>query len=265
MTVTENREAIESLLRKFQPISLEEMDAVKLFDRQDTKFIFGDHLLTDLLTDLKERSRVLTINDKQLLRYENLYYDTDDLLLYRQHHNQQLSRYKVRYRKYLDSGTCYFEIKQKNNKGRTIKRRILMPDLQYPFDDVAQSMILERVGVSPEQLSPSLDTFFTRMTLVGESLRDRVTIDFDIKVRGNEEQREFLHLVIAEIKQSRYSTKSDFFQIMRKHRIQNIRFSKYCMGILYTYPDMKYNRFKPTMLKINRILSGTNHGKLVYG
>ena len=135
MTVTENRAAIESLLRKFQPISLEEMDAVKLFDRQDTKFIFGDHLLTDLLADLKERFSVLTINDKQLLRYENLYYDTNDLLLYRQHHNQQLSRYKVRYRKYLDSGTCCFEIKQRNNKGRNIKRRILMPDLQCIWRD----------------------------------------------------------------------------------------------------------------------------------
>ncbi len=265
MTAKRNLEVVQSILREFQPISLEGMDAVKLLDRQDTKFIFGDYVLPCLLAHLRAKFKVLTIAGKSMLRYENLYFDTEDLLLYRQHHNEQLSRYKIRYRRYLDSGTSYFEIKQKNNKNRTIKRRIQVPDMRYPFDDVAGLMIKEHIGISQDRFTSTLDTYFTRVTLVGESLRDRVTIDFDIKVRGNGVKKEFHHLAIAEIKQCRYSSRSDFFRVMKKLGIQEMRLSKYCMGILATYPNVKYNRFKPKIMKINQIVSKANRLELGYG
>jgi hypothetical protein len=34
-----------------------------------------------------------------------------------------------------------------------------------------------------------------------------------------------------------------------------MRFSKYCMGLLHVNDNVKYNRFKPRLLQINKILA----------
>jgi hypothetical protein len=59
----------------------------------------------------------------------------------------------------------------------------------------------------------------------------------------------------AEIKQKKYNPKSDFIQILRNHKIPEMRFSKYCMGMLHVNKKIKYNRFKPKLLQINKILT----------
>ena len=59
----------------------------------------------------------------------------------------------------------------------------------------------------------------------------------------------------TEIKQNKYHPKSDFIQILREMRIPEMRFSKYCMGILHIYKKIKYNRFKPKLTQINKILT----------
>ena len=51
-----------------------------------------------------------------------------------------------------------------------------------------------------------------------------------------------------------YNPKSEFIQILRKMKIPEMRFSKYCMGILHTYEHVKFNRFKPKLTQINKIL-----------
>ena len=58
-------------------------------------------------------------------------------------------------------------------------------------------------------------------------------------------------------KQNKYNPKSDFIKILRDLNIQEMRFSKYCMGVLHLNDNVKYNRFKPRLLQINKILSQT--------
>ena len=108
----------------FEPISLSEMDSVKLMNRSDTKFVFSNQTLLQTLPKLQGYYRVLEIENIRLSSYQSLYYDTEDFQFYHQHHNGKTNRNKVRYREYIDSGISFLEIKHKNNKGKTIKKRI---------------------------------------------------------------------------------------------------------------------------------------------
>jgi len=42
---------------------------------------------------------------------------------------------------------------------------------------------------------------------------------------------------------------------LRSLKIPEMRFSKYCMGMLHVNKGIKYNRFKPKLLQINKILT----------
>ena len=43
---------VEQTITQFDPISLEEMDSVKLQDRVDTKYVFGMHQLPGVLRSM---------------------------------------------------------------------------------------------------------------------------------------------------------------------------------------------------------------------
>ena len=115
---------IESILKQFPSISLQEIKDISLSGRYDRKFIFEKPLLKNILNSIAAYYKILETGDTRLNKYETLYYDTPDFELYKSHHNGKLNRYKIRTRKYVDSGICYFEIKSKNNKGQTSKDRL---------------------------------------------------------------------------------------------------------------------------------------------
>ena len=91
--------------------------------------------------------------------------------------------------------------------------------------------------------------------MANNSLTERLTIDINLSVKNGTDVKLFDQLVITEIKQNKYNPKSDFIQILREMRIPEMRFSKYCMGILHIYKKIKYNRFKPKLTQINKILN----------
>ena len=139
--------ALQKFIEKFEPITLEEMESVKLMDRVDTKYVFPFSQLPHILDEMKSYYRLLDINNIRMHRYESLYYDTNDFQLYAKHQSGRLNRYKLRFRKYVDSnGLTFFEIKFKNNKGRTIKdisdeikkhlTKYFKPELVNRFSDI---------------------------------------------------------------------------------------------------------------------------------
>ena len=97
------------IIQEYNSISLQQLDATKLLERKDTKFIFHEGLLPALLDDLKSNFRILEINGHHVMDYENQYFDTPDFLFYSDHHNGARSRYKLRYRKYSQPKAIYFE------------------------------------------------------------------------------------------------------------------------------------------------------------
>ena len=108
-------------------------------------------------------------------------------------------------------------------------------------------MILEIIGLPPEQLSPKLDIQFSRITLADNSFNERLTIDTNLSAKNGISSKIFDQLAVAEIKQKKYDPKSDFIQILRDLKIPEMRFSKYCMGMLHVKKGIKHNRFKPKL------------------
>ena len=242
-------------LSEFNSISLKDLDKVQLLNRKDTKFVFSQNKLLQLLDRLKPFYRILEIEGKRTFIYDNTYFDTDEFFFYTQHHNECRKRFKVRHRKYCETNDQYFEIKIKDNKNRTIKKRLKINDGNGHFGEEEKRLISETIGLSPQHLIPKLNMKFSRITLADKSFSERLTIDTNLSVLNGTGSKMFDQLVISEIKQKKYNPKSDFIQILRDLKIPEMRFSKYCMGMLHVNRGIKYNRFKPKLLQINKILT----------
>ncbi|MBI5324601.1 MAG: polyphosphate polymerase domain-containing protein [Ignavibacteriae bacterium] len=243
----------ENELEQFSTVSLEYLNTLNLNNRHDTKFAFRENELPDILHEMNSNYNILDIENKREFIYENLYYDTPDLFMYFQHHNGKLNRYKIRYRKYIDNNTCYFEIKRKTNKRITVKNRIQADKIEEKLSSEAKELINEEVEIKPENLSPTLWVVYSRITLVHKEKNEKVTFDRDISFKGMINGWSHLPgLIIAEIKQERFSPNSEFIKLMNKFRFREINISKYATGSIMSYPDIKYNRFKPRLLFINK-------------
>ena len=242
-------------LSEFNSISLKDLDKVQLLNRKDTKFVFSQNKLLQLLDRLKPFYRILEIEGKRTFIYDNTYFDTDEFFFYTQHHNECRKRFKVRHRKYCETNDQYFEIKIKDNKNWTIKKRLKINDGNGHFGEEEKRLISETIGLSPQHLIPKLNMKFSRITLADKSFSERLTIDTNLSVLNGTGSKMFDQLVISEIKQKKYNPKSNFIRILRNLKIPEMRFSKYCMGMLHVNRGIKYNRFKPKLLRINKILT----------
>jgi len=243
----------QHILSSFDPITLDEMDSVKLLDRMDTKFTFNVRHLPSILAAVKEHYRVLEINGLKSSRYETLYFDTEDFRLYTVHHNGKLNRYKVRYRSYLDSNQCFFEVKFKTNKGRTIKSRIKRKEIPLTITGRAEDLLVEKSPLIASTLHPALWVYYTRITLVNKAGGERLTIDVNLHYNNYKTEKAYPRLVIAEVKQER-SASSPFLNVMKEKKIADVSISKYCYGIVSTYEHIKKNRFKPKLRTLNKIM-----------
>jgi hypothetical protein len=141
-------------------ISLEEMDGVKLMNRTDTKFTFSISVLPEIFQNLSQFYDVLEIYNKRIHEYKSLYFDTKKRKFYYDHHNQRVNRFKVRFREYVDSGLTFLEVKRKNNKGKTIKKRLKVKDIVTSIKSEQQEYINKIIGqkldVFPRQFSSSI-------------------------------------------------------------------------------------------------------------
>jgi len=239
-------------LDAFNPISLEEITGAKLYDRIDTKFLFRLDLLPGILKELQPFYRIMNVNHTRISRYETCYYDTPDFAFYRQHHNGKLNRWKVRTRKYVNSDQCYFELKFKNNKDRTVKDRIEIHETDDPIHGASKRLLLQQTPFEPGMLQPVLTVLYDRITLVNNSLTERLTIDTRLSFRAAGEECSFPMIAIAEIKQEKAS-RSQFLSVMHQYHIRKQAISKYCIGIASIFREIKKNNFKVKLRHINQL------------
>lgn len=247
-------EDTQSILAKFIPISLERMKEVTLLDRIDKKFIFNAEMLGDILEKLATDYYALEINGLRTARYETVYFDTPSYEMYTKHHNGKLNRHKVRFRTYLDSEKSFFEIKFKNNKGRTLKTRVKNEVNNYTITGNLQLLLNEKTSYKVSELERVLRVFYYRITLINKNLTERITIDFGLEYEHKGEFFHFPNLVIAEVKQDK-SADSIFKDLMLEKRIKPLSLSKYCLGIAKTVKEVKTNNLKPKIRYVNQIIS----------
>lgn len=244
---------VKEITQKFDGTTLEEMDAVKLMNRTDTKFILNIESFPAVLEEASKYYKILEIDSERGMQYETVYFDTEDFKLYHAHQNGKLNRYKIRRREYCISGKNFLEVKFKNNKSRTIKDRIKRDKSDPHFCDVTDEFMQDKFPYSQEDLEVKLTNFFTRIMLVHKTAKERITLDMNLGFRNDYKEVKLPFLVIAEVKQEGYSSSSTFIQILRKFKIQPTGMSKYCIGTVLLNPHLKHNRFKPKLLTLNKL------------
>lgn len=254
----------QDILSQMKPISLAEMESIKLMNRIDTKFVVNlDRLPLILQMAHQHGYFAQAINGIRIAKYDTLYYDTADLAMYTMHHNRHLRRQKIRIRKYLGSDLTFLEVKNKTNTGRTKKKRRQIPEGDFPdnltsaLDNIPEvkAFVAEKSRFPVETLLPQLHTQFSRITLVNNAHTERLTIDFNLLWVNDATNRTmtFEKLMIIELKQDGLAD-SEMKDILQSLRIHPAKMSKYCIGVALTNPQAKLNRFKPKIRKIEKVV-----------
>lgn len=244
---------IDGNIAGFKPISLEEMDHVRLMNRMDTKFIFHDGLLPLILSKAFNDYRMLEIDGTRLFQYNSLYYDTEGLKFYLEHHNGIRPRFKVRFREYVDTSAVYLEIKRKTNKERTRKTRMQVEEIETSLTQSSLQFIKEKIPADYPPLTASLSTHFKRMTLVSLKGNERITIDTNLAFKNKKQEKNLPRLIICEVKRDASADFSIFMRILNNNHIHSGNLSKYCLGAVLLRKDIKANRYKEKILEINRL------------
>lgn len=243
---------LAEILTHFKPISLSEMDSVQLMNRLDTKFMFHSNELSDFLHDLESKYRVLEVEGQRQCRYMTLYYDTVDFKYFIEHQNGKRHRYKIRKREYIESHVSYLEVKEKSNKGRTAKSRVVLKELSESLDEKGSQFIAKHAA-NASGLESKLWNSFTRTTLVDIIAGERVTLDTNLAFEFENRMVSLPDIVIAEVKQDGENRHSPFIEEMKEKLIREEGISKYCLGVAMLYPNVKSNNFKEKILKIQKI------------
>lgn len=247
--------AILDIVNTMKPITLDEMKSVKLMNRIDTKYLVTSDQLMAILNGIHDHYYAQEVEGNRLSPYDTVYYDTPDLRMYIIHHDKHLVRDKVRVRTYVDSHLTFCEVKHKTNKGRTKKKRIeVQPGTDITTDPEVYAFLAERQPYPVESLRPNLETAFDRFTLVNFEKTERLTIDCNLTFNNYivDSSANMGDLVIMELKQDGRAH-SILKQVLSNLRVKPYSISKYCIGTAMTRPEVKQNRFKKKLRKINKL------------
>lgn len=247
-----------NVLAQMEPIGLEDMKAVRLMNRMDQKYMASVDQLDELLDRVAAGYYVQRIDGNPLAPYRTLYFDTDDLAMYTMHHNKKLNRQKLRVRTYRSTDTTFFEIKNKDNKGKTRKVRIPIDvtlfDCSLDVPEVSE-FVNRKTPYPVSVLHACLENRFERITLVDKGMRERVTIDRGIAFhnRATGIDADVSHLLVVEVKHEVGAPMSYIEKALHEMHVLPRRMSKYCIGTALTDPEAKKNRFKPKLLYIESL------------
>jgi hypothetical protein len=249
-------EEFKNKLKQLDPISLDELSEYKLLNRIDTKYICSSGFLDQIIDRVGNDFKVQTSDSDRIFGYESLYFDTPEMKTYFDHHQGKRIRYKIRFRKYMDTGDVFLEVKKKKNYIRTNKKRN-----QFEFSSTLEeehiNFISNNIPIPNTGLFPTIWTIFDRVTLAGKNRLERITIDTNIRFKNNEQEICLPGLSIIEVKRDKANGLSPFTQTLREFNIRPYGFSKYIMGNVLLNPNLKHNRFSKKIITVNKICYGT--------
>jgi hypothetical protein len=238
---------LTNVLQNYNTVSLEEIDSVKLMDRVDRKYTLPLYTALELLQEAQKHYAVLDVDGYRLSPYISQYYDSPDYSFYYDHHSKKAHRYKIRHRFYESSKLSFFEIKCKDNKGRTTKSRVRdYENNAAVFDEKSIEFIKQKTGVDATTLSTVLGIKYNRVTLVNHNFTERVTMDFELKFNDSDTDFDYGAVVIIEIKQDKLSA-SPILNLLKQDKVPALGISKYCLGMITLKQNLKFNSFKPKL------------------
>lgn len=246
--------AMTSILSAFSPVSLEEMGNIRLMNRTDTKYLVSLPTLREILLYATEYYRIQEVDGERNIAYHTIYLDTPACDMYQAHQNGRKIREKIRVRTYVDSGLTFLEVKNKNNKGRTDKKRIRIQGIDTLALDGGEEFLQRCAWYELSALQLLLENNFHRITLVNKAMTERLTIDTKVAFRHllTGAEADLDNLAIIELKRDGKSA-SPIAEILRQLRVRPSGISKYCVGVVLTDNGVKYNCFKPKLRMMRKI------------
>ena len=270
MSIRHHQAIDPELLMAIEPIDLDMMDSIRLMNRIDTKYVTTSSVLDAILRKSLACGYMMFVSEGVRIHpYDGIYFDTSDLRMFMDHRNSRLVRQKVRTRIYSASELCFLEVKSKNNHSRTKKKRISIPPEEFTDfrgDNKCSDFLAKITGYRADSLSPSVETSFSRITLVDKDLSERITIDSDICFRNmrNGVTSGLGDVVIIELKRDgrKLRTMQD---ILLSLRVKPMRISKYCMGVALTDSQCRPGRFLEKIRACEKLCSSQRPRNLVRG
>ncbi|HEX2145348.1 MAG TPA: polyphosphate polymerase domain-containing protein [Glycomyces sp.] len=232
----------------FAPIDLETVvDSANLQTRVDSKYLLSPEAYERFRDRLARTGdwRCLEIGGRRRFAYESIYFDTPELLTYRQHRQGRRLRFKVRSRTYVDSGECAFEVKLKGARADTVKERMeyravdagrLAPDAA----DFLAETLRQAYGMDvPLGMAPRLRTDYRRHTLVDLRAATRITCDEDLAVAGATGAAAARRICLVEVKSAQAGGPVE--RLLWQSGARPVSVSKYCLAAAALYPWLGAN------------------------
>ncbi|MGQ0672384.1 MAG: polyphosphate polymerase domain-containing protein [Hyphomicrobium sp.] len=244
----------------FQPISLDALNAkAAMLERLDNKYVVTESVLQRATVQLSRHFDILEIDGVRTFRYETWYFDDEQRRSYFDHHQGRRRRVKVRVRKYVDANLCFVEVKLKDKRGITVKKRMPYPVEQYGQLDSSAYEHIERSYTELYQndfglkLQRVLEVNYTRMTLVAREGGERMTIDTQLSFSNGLDERPLNEgLFIIETKSANGNGLADkVLRELNQHPTKHC--SKYCVGTVVTGGAGKFNKFRPALRRLGHL------------
>ena len=245
----------DALWCAFEPVGLDEIvTTADLQTRKDRKYLVPIQDLATVLDMHRHAARILTIDDRRAFRYRSTYFDTIELESYLGAERRRPRRFKVRTRHYVDTGTDMLEVKTRNQRGLTVKRRRPCdPREEHALSPDGRAFVAECLsGHTPAlRLRPSLTTGYHRSTLVLPGDDARITVDVDLAWDSTDGR----HLGVGDVALVETKTGGQPCAVDRSlwalgHRPVTI--SKYCTGLAALHPQLPANKWNRTLRRYFR-------------
>ena len=247
----------DTLTAAFAPVSLAALNAkAAMLERMDNKYVVRAKTLRAALADLAPLFDVLEIDGRRAFTYETCYFDDPELRSYFDHHQGRRQRMKVRVRRYVEAALCFVEVKLKDKRGITLKKRLpYAPEKYGTLDARALAHVSAchevQYGLPFERaLAPVLQMSYRRTTLVAREGGERMTIDSEIRFLGGADGFGPADGVyIVETKSAHGHGIAD--AVLRRHHQHPTRScSKYCVGLSATGTVQRFKRFRPGLKRL---------------
>lgn len=240
-------------LARLLPIGLEELiEKASLQERMDRKYLLPAIEVDRVLAAVEPQTRVLEIDGIRAFGYESVYFDTPELTSFRLTAYRRARRFKVRTRTYVDSASCWLEVKTPGRRGTTIKhRRPYRPDDRSTLEPgrAFVNSVLADIPIPGHQampFAPTLITRYRRSTLFLPGTASRVTIDSDLVWEGDRGRSLSLPgMAIVETKTGSTASRVDRLLWSRGHR--PVRISKYATGLAALHPELPAGLWRRTL------------------
>lgn len=245
-------------LRAFDQASPALLERRALLQRSDAKFLASARAVTATLERLRDSYTVLPAGGHSIATYQNLYFDTPALRCYHDHRCGRRVRQKVRIRNYPERQMAYLEVKTRRNELLTDKHRMAMQYGATAIDEPGLEFLGRHCLYSAE-LEPTLEIDYQRVSLIGISTEERVTVDYHMVARrwpgtGGDLELGLEQLAIIEVKQPALDLSSPVMRVVRGQGLKLCSFSKYSIATALG-GSVPCNSFKPTLRALERISS----------